>query len=283
MLDDDARSAFEELYAAKDVAAMNGVKPHLLPLFFGEPRGLAKYRVGHSDLADVVKERAELKRAHLLLAQSQLATQTQAERDDALRVSVRLRVACFERRDERLECHAVGALQRAERAVQLARALLDRAFEIVLVAAPCCEQALVFQRAMDDETDVLKVERLEYVVERPGAHGSHGALYVLRTAHHDDERTGRKLVHARNHLQTRHALHGDVAEDELKLVRTEQRERLLGRPHGAALICETEEIFKHAPHARIVVHDKQASAARGLRREARRLRRRYRTVGWQRH
>ena len=83
-------------------------------------------------------------------------------------------------------------------------------------------------RAADGERDVVEVERLRDVVERSGAHRLDGALDGLRAADHDDERVGRLRAHVRNHLKPVHALHRDVADDELEPIRAEQRERLFG-------------------------------------------------------
>src|SRR5947209_6319419 len=65
VLGDDARSAFEELDARKNLLAVQGVSPHLRPLLVRELRGLAQDGVGHAYLPDVVQERAELKRPQL--------------------------------------------------------------------------------------------------------------------------------------------------------------------------------------------------------------------------
>src|SRR2546423_641981 len=78
--------------------AVPRVLSHLEPLGLVERRGLAKDCVGHSDLPDVVEERAELERDRLLRAESEFATEPEAEGDDALRVAARLRVALVELR-----------------------------------------------------------------------------------------------------------------------------------------------------------------------------------------
>src|ERR1044072_5859537 len=103
MLRDDARSAFEELDAAKNLPPVPGVLAHLLPFFFGQASGLAQDSVGHSDLADVVEERAEFERAQPVGVESEFAPETEAERDNALGVAGGLRVALVERGCERLE------------------------------------------------------------------------------------------------------------------------------------------------------------------------------------
>src|SRR5947209_14929893 len=98
--------------------AVPRVLSHLEPLGLVERRGLAKDRVGHSDLSDVVEERAELERDRLLRAESEFASQSEAEGDDALRVAARLRVALVERCRQRLERRAVCVFERAQRLVQ---------------------------------------------------------------------------------------------------------------------------------------------------------------------
>src|SRR5207248_11727297 len=119
VLSHDARGPFEELDAAKYPLPVQRVLPHPDPLLLRQRRGLAQYRVGHPDLADVVEERAELQRARLLAAQAEFAPEPEAEADYPLRVSVRLGVARFERGCERLERGAVGVFERTEGAVQL--------------------------------------------------------------------------------------------------------------------------------------------------------------------
>src|ERR1041385_1105198 len=60
VLRDDARRAFEEFDAAQNLLPVQRMLAHPRPLVLRERGGLSEYRVGDSDLADVVKERAEL-------------------------------------------------------------------------------------------------------------------------------------------------------------------------------------------------------------------------------
>jgi hypothetical protein len=82
---------------------VQGMLAHAHPFRFAEIRGLVQDGIGHADLADVVQQRAELKGAHLLARQLQLAPQTQAETDDTLRMPVRFPVAGFQRGGQRLQ------------------------------------------------------------------------------------------------------------------------------------------------------------------------------------
>src|SRR5205085_4033099 len=143
----DARGPFEELDAAKYPLPVQRVLPHPDPLLLRQRRGLAQYRVGHPDLADVVEERAEFERARLLAAEAEFAPEAEAEADDPLRVSGGLGVARLQGLDERLERRAVGVFERTEGAVQLRRAPLDHPLKVGLVAALRFEQPLVFERA----------------------------------------------------------------------------------------------------------------------------------------
>jgi hypothetical protein len=123
VLPDDARRPFQKFDALQNLLAVHGVTAHVHPFLRAELRGLVQDGVRHADLADVVQERAELQRAQILARQIQLAPQTQAETDDALRVAVRLAVARLQRGGEGFQSHAVRFFERGERAVEFRRAL----------------------------------------------------------------------------------------------------------------------------------------------------------------
>src|ERR1044072_8067537 len=59
VLRDDARSALQKFDAAQNLRAVQRILAHPRPLVLRERGGLPEYRVGPSDLADVVEERAE--------------------------------------------------------------------------------------------------------------------------------------------------------------------------------------------------------------------------------
>src|SRR5437764_13184347 len=129
----NARGAGEELDAAQNLLAMQWMLAHAFPLFFSELGGLAQNCIGHANLSDVMKQRAEFKRLHLCACEAILATKSQTKRNHTFRVTMRLRVPCFQSRSQRLQSRAISVLERAERFLQFRRALCYQIFAMILV------------------------------------------------------------------------------------------------------------------------------------------------------
>ena len=64
----NARGAGEKFDTAQNLLAMQWMLAHAFPFFFSELGGLAQNCVGHANLSDVVKQRAEFQRLHLCAA-----------------------------------------------------------------------------------------------------------------------------------------------------------------------------------------------------------------------
>jgi hypothetical protein len=118
----------------------------------------------------------------------------------------------------------------------------------------------LFERAADGHFDVAQVERLRHIVERPGAQRLDGVLNRLRAADHDDHGFGRDLGHVRNHLQTAHALHVDVADHHVEAHRAQTPQRGLRRSHQVAIVIFAQQFVENAANLLLVVGDQNAGA-----------------------
>src|SRR2546430_9476879 len=117
----------------------------------------------------------------------------------------------------------------------------------------------------DRQLDDLEVERLEYVIEGAELHRVHGRLHsaVRREQHH--RHLGVDLAYTGKQLETRHARHLEIGEDQVELLGLEPLERLFATlgahrldPHAL------EQDLQHAAHLPLVV-DHQHLRHRGPR------------------
>src|SRR5207244_2228830 len=117
----------------------------------------------------------------------------------------------------------------------------------------------------DRQLDDLEVERLEYVIEGAELHRVHGRLHsaVGREQHH--RHLGVDLAYTGKQLETRHARHLEIGEDQVELLGLEPLERLFATlgahrldPHAL------EQDLQHAAHLPLVV-DHQHLRHRGPR------------------
>ena len=96
----------------EDGLAGDRVAAHDPPLGVVERAGLVQDRLRDADLPDVVEERAELEQVELLRPEPERPADVERERDDLLRVVVRVGVLLLERVRERRERLAVQTLHR---------------------------------------------------------------------------------------------------------------------------------------------------------------------------
>ena len=184
----------------------------LLEFFFGQLCRLAQDRIRHTNLADVVQQRAKLQRLHLFTTQSVLTSQSQTVTDNSFRMAVRFLVACFECGGQRFQRRAISVFQRVERAVEFGGSLFDQLFEMVLVTLLGNNQVVMFKRAFDDRFDLPQIEGLHQIIERAETQSTDRALDSLHAADHYYDCVGRMFFDVRDHVQPAHAGHRDVAD-----------------------------------------------------------------------
>ena len=100
---DDRHEVAERLDSVHDRGAEDRMGAHDDPLVLGQRAWLVQDRVGYSDLADVVEERAELHSADLIGRKIHFLGDAPRERGDARRVAPRVRIASVDRRRERAD------------------------------------------------------------------------------------------------------------------------------------------------------------------------------------
>ena len=97
----DRHEVAERLDRVDDRRTEDRMRAHDHPLVLGQGGGLIQDRVGYPDLADVVKERAELHSADLIGREIHLLGDAPRERGNAGGVAPRVRIASVDRRRER--------------------------------------------------------------------------------------------------------------------------------------------------------------------------------------
>ena len=128
--------------------------PHNGPFLFGQLPGFEKNRVGHADLADVVKEDAVFDVFERFAVDSHRDGQRLRILHDAERMSIRLHVPTFKGRSERPQGLAIGLLEFTDRGVEIAGALIDRPFDELIVDTFVQHLPAPLERA-DDRGDHL--------------------------------------------------------------------------------------------------------------------------------
>ena len=174
---------------------------------------------------------------HQLLARSAVA------QEEHRRVGLRHRPDLLE--------HPLHGLRAAQDVVEAVPPLDFGAKPAVLLA-----ELLVLHRALDDQRELRKLERLGQVVVGAQTHGVDGALEAPERGHEDDPRPGLDALGLPQHGQAVHRLHDEVGENDRVLLAAERDLGVLAPRHGrhgpaVALEVTTEE--RH--HVGIVVHD----------------------------
>src|ERR1043166_1119497 len=190
MLRHYACSALQKFDAAQDLLTVQRMFAHSPPFFFRKLRRLSQERVRHSNLADVVQQRSEFQRLHLIAVQSILASESQTVTDHALRVPVSFRVARFECRSQRLECRTISAFQRIQSTIEFGGALFNQLFEMVFIALLCHYEIVMLERAFDHSFHLSQIKRLHQVIERAESQSTNRTLDGLHAAdHHNHSRS----------------------------------------------------------------------------------------------
>ena len=115
----------------------------------------------------------------------------------------------------------------------------------------------VFERAADEEQEVVRVHRLLEEVVRAVLHRLHGLVYRAVGGHEDDGHIGVGRLRGAQHVEARAVRHPQVGEDEAEGL---ARERLRG---GARVLGLGDRVAgalqrqpQHAPQA-LLVFDEQ--------------------------
>jgi hypothetical protein len=118
------------------------------------------------------------------------------------------------------------------------------------------DQAPLLQGALDDDLDLLEVERLRDVVARALADRLDRGVGVDRPGDHHHVEVGVVLLDAAQELEAVTSRHLDVGEDEAQRPRAHDLHRLGGARGGAGRKAEGVEPFgEQLAHRQVVVDD----------------------------
>ena len=168
-----------------------------------------------------------------------------------------LRVPCFQRRGQCLQSRAISVLERAERFIQFRRALCYQIFEMILVMSLGYDQFMMMERTFNRGFSLTEIEGLHQIIECTKPKRVDRTLDRLHAADHDDDRIWRSDFDMRNHFQTGHAAHGDVANDQVEFRRTKLPQRLFGRSGFATFVSAGQEVAEHSANFWFVVNNQE--------------------------
>ena len=132
--------------------------------------------------------------------------------------------------DRRLE---VGDLRDRPEDVEHLLALREDGLELVLLVdllsqgAVLAPQRLALFCLSQREDDLVRLERLADVVVGPRLHRLDGEVHVAVRAHDDDRRRMLLRLERRQHVETSHARHAHVRQDDVGVERVDERQRRL--------------------------------------------------------
>ena len=237
--------------------------PHLFPFVIGQLAGFTKNRVRDADLAHVVENRAPPNPGHLLVVDVHRGRDLDGVLDDAVRVTLRLVVAEVQSGHERLQRRLVGFLeltvQTFDFAVlvdQLLGAQCDQILQVLLVGAVLGEQATLFKGTLDDDLDLVQVERLGDVVARTLPDGPDRDFRVDHARHHDDVELRCEFLDPFEELQAAASRHLHVRQHELHGGSSNRLDGLVDAGCGRGAVAEgLQPVRQNLAHRQLVVDD----------------------------
>jgi hypothetical protein len=118
------------------------------------------------------------------------------------------------------------------------------------------QQTEALQRLLDDQLQLVDVERLLDEVVGAELEGLARRLDGREGGHHHDGHLGEEIAHGAQQLDARHVRHLDVRDDQVGRLRAQQRQSgapVLGRADLMARPSEDQR--QQLPHALFVVND----------------------------
>src|SRR5712691_1068305 len=117
---------------------------------------------------------------------------------------------------------------------------------------------MVLQRPLYHRLHLAQVKGLHQIVEGAEAERFNGALHSLHPTDHHDHRIWREALHLRQHLESAHPRHRDIADHQLKLALVQALQRLFRGARFRALMPVAKQIGQDFGYLSLVVNDENA-------------------------
>ena len=117
----------------------------------------------------------------------------------------------------------------------------------------------VLGRLVEDDAQLVDVERLGDVVESTELHGADRRLHGLGSRQHDDRHARIAAPHLLEQLEAVHARHDDVEEDDVERPGRERLQRVGARRDRDRVVGVLQDHAQRLAHPGLVVDDEDPS------------------------